>query len=250
MLNVPTLMLCLLSMCIPAAMADDIRIAVAASFTPTLKRLATDFTASTGHRIVISSASTGKHYAQIRNGARFDLFLAADSERPERLEREGSGVPGSRFVYAQGRLALWVPNVTVIDDPRALLAGDLLPRLAIANPRLAPYGRAAREVLTAWGLWHMIQNRLVRGENAGQAFQFVATGNAPAGLVALSQVREYDKLGRGSYRVIDAEYHAPICQQVLLLRQTPASEAFLAFLKSGPASAVIRAAGYALPADA
>lgn len=241
-----TVGLCLLAGGVAAA---EIRVAVATNFAPTLQRLAEAFTAATGHRLQISSASTGKHYAQIRNGAAFDIFLAADAERPARLEREGLGVAGSQFAYAEGRLALWAPAAAAIDDPAAYLAMGGFRHLAIAHPRLAPYGRAAQQVLQHWGLWEALQAKLVRGENVGQAFQFVATGNAQAGLVALSQVLARAQGARGSYRVIPARLHAPIAQHALLLRAGPPAEAFLRYLKGAPAVAEIRRDGYSVPGD-
>ena len=242
-------LLCVACLLSAFAVADELRVAVAANFAKTLQVIVSDFTATTGHRVIIASASTGKHYAQIRNGAAFDVFLAADVERPQRLEREGLGVPGSRFDYAIGRLVLWAPGAGRIDDPRTLLAADDFTRLAIANPRLAPYGVAAHQVLKAWGLWERLQARLVRGENIAQTFQFVATGNAPAGLVALSQVLALDGVVSDSYRMIASELHGPIRQQGLLLRRSPAAEAFVAYLQSAVAGARIRAAGYVLPGD-
>ena len=244
-----TLLIVAVGLCLLAGgtAAAEIRVAVAANFAPTLHRLAEAFTAATGHRLLISSASTGKHYAQIRNGAAFDIFLAADAERPARLEREGLGVAGSRFAYAEGRLALWVPDAAAIDDPAAWLTAGGFRRLAIAHPRLAPYGRAAQQLLEHWGLWDALQTKLVRGENVGQAFQFVATGNAQAGLIALSQVIARAEDARGGYRVISAGLHMPIAQHALLLRTGPAAEAFLRYLKSAPAVAEIRRDGYAVP---
>ncbi len=242
-----TLMLSLCCLACSVAPADPVRVAVAANFAPTLKRLADDFIAQTGHRLLISSASTGKHYAQIRNGAAFDVFLAADTARPKRLEVEGHAVTGSRFDYALGRLVVWLPGLDAVDDARAALIDPQVRRLAIANPRLAPYGLAARQVLEAWGLWSEVQPRLVRGENVGQAFQFVATGNAQAGLVALSQLLGLDASARGAYREIAAGLYAPIRQQAVLLRAGPAAESFLAYLRAPRARAIIGAAGYALP---
>ena len=240
---------CLLCLLPAFVMAGELRVAVAANFAATLQRIASAFTDTTGHHVIIASASTGKHYAQIRNGAAFDVFLAADVERPRRLEEEGLGISGSRFDYAVGQLVLWAPGAGRLDDPRAWLAANDLTRLAIANPRLAPYGMAAREVLEAWGLWEPLQARLVRGENIAQAFQFVATGNAPAGLVALSQVLVFDDAVPSTYRLIPSELHAPIRQQGLLLRRSPAAEAFVDFLRSAAAGSAIRTAGYALPED-
>jgi molybdate transport system substrate-binding protein len=229
------------------ATPGEVRIAVAANFAPTLRALAEDFSANTGHRVQISSGSTGKHYAQIRNGAEFDVFLAADSARPARLEVEGVGVAGSRFTYAIGRLVLWVPGQTEIDRPEGYLRNARFRRLAIANPRLAPYGLAAQQVLEAWQLWDRLQERLVRGENVAQAYQFVATGNAQSGLVSLSQLLLGDRAGHGAYRIIPDELHAPIRQDALLLRSGAAAEAFLQYLRSEPASRLIRDAGYGLP---
>lgn len=237
-------------LCPAAIPAAEIRVAVAANFAPTLQRLAGEFTALSGHRVVVSSASSGKHYAQIRNGAAFDVFLSADSARPERLEREGVGVPGSRFVYAEGRLALWMPRYMAVTDARAALTAPGITHVAIANPRLAPYGVAAQQVLNAWGLWEALGSHLVRGENIAQAFQFVATGNAEAGLVALSQLRALNDVPQDAYAIIPASLHAPIAQQAILLRQGSAAEALLAFLRSERALGLIRAAGYALPGDA
>ncbi len=229
------------------ATRGEVRIAVAANFAPTLRALAKDFSANTGHRVQISSGSTGKHYAQIRNGAVFDVFLAADSARPTRLEAEGIGIAGSRFTYAVGRLVLWVPGQTEIDRPEDYLRNARFRRLAIANPRLAPYGLAAQQVLETWQLWDRLQDRLVRGENVAQAYQFVATGNAQSGLVALSQLLLGDRDGRGAYRIIPDELHASIRQDALLLRSGTAAEAFLEYLRSEPAARMIRDAGYGLP---
>jgi len=229
------------------ATPGEVRIAVAANFAPTLRALAEDFSANTGHRVQVSSGSTGKHYAQIRNGAEFDVFLAADSARPTRLEAEGIGIAGSRFTYAIGRLVLWVPGQTEIDRPEDYLRNARFRRLAIANPRLAPYGLAAQQVLETWQLWDRLRARLVRGENVAQAYQFVATGNAQSGLVALSQLLLGDGAGRGAYRIIPDELHTPIRQDALLLRSGTAAEAFLKYLRSEPAARLIREAGYGLP---
>lgn len=244
-LRTPCLLLLLcLSMPVVAA---DLRVAVASNFAPVLHRIVERFTAQTGYHALIASASSGKHYAQIRNGAAFDLFLSADAERPRLLEAAGVGAAGSRFTYAEGRLVLWAPGVVVPDDPRAWLGGAGPDRLAIANPRLAPYGLAARQVLENWGLWERLRTRTVRGENVGQAYQFVATGNAPAGLLALSQILLNPRAAATEYREIDADLHAPILQQALLLRTHAASRAFVEFLRGAEARALIVAAGYRVP---
>lgn len=231
-----------------AALSAEVRIAVAANFAPTLRQLAKHFSSATGHRLLISSGSTGKHYAQIRNGAEFDIFFAADSARPERLEAEGVGVPGSRFTYAVGRLALWVPGEPGLGSPEEYLRTAEFGRLAIANPRLAPYGLAAQQTLEAWQLWDRLQPRLVRGENIAQAHQFVATGNAPAGLVALSSLRAGEEPD-GTFQLISDSLHQPISQQALLLRPGEAASDFLQYLRGDAATAVIQAAGYQGPID-
>ncbi len=230
----------------PVVLAGEARVAVAANFLPVLRDLDAAFT-ERGHRLKISSGSTGKLYAQIVHGAPFDLFLAADRARPERLEREGRSVPGSRFTYAVGRLVLWSPAPARFNDGLRWLREGRFRRLAIANPQTAPYGRAARQFLRRHDLWRPLQARLVRGESVSQALQFVASGNAEAGLVALSQV-----IGRtGSRWPVPAAEHEPIAQQAVLLvrgADNPAARAFHAFLQSPPARRIIRAAGYALPA--
>jgi len=226
-----------------AGSGGNLRIAVAANFAPTLEQLAEDFRRQRPLAVTLVPGSTGKHYAQIRHGAPFDAFFAADAARPERLEQEGRIVPGSRFTYALGCLALWSPDPDRIDADGRVLAGDGFRRLAIANPRLAPYGRAAREVLEGLGLWSRLQPRLVRGENIAQAFQYVASGNAELGFVARSQV-----VDRPGSRWLPAPVsHAPIVQQAVLLRDSEAGRAFLDFVRSPAARARIRAAGYGLP---
>ncbi|MGB5648695.1 MAG: molybdate ABC transporter substrate-binding protein [Sedimenticolaceae bacterium] len=246
----PALRILLLSLCLLPGMAAsaEIRVAVAANFAPTLRELAEDFTADTGHGVLISSGSTGKHYAQIRNGAGFDIFLAADSRHPELLEAEGVGVAESRFTYAVGRLALWVPGEPGLGSPEEYLRTADFTRLAIANPRLAPYGLAAQQTLEIWQLWDRLQPRLVRGENIAQTHQFVATGNAPAGLVALSHLRAGGEPD-GTFRLIPDSLHQPISQQALLLRPGEAAEAFLHYLRGGAATGLIQAAGYQVPVD-
>ena len=165
-------MLALATAACPVALAaDEVRVAVASNFRPVLQRLAGDFESRTGHELLISSGSTGKHYAQIRNGAPFDLFLAADSQRPARLETDGGTVPGSRVTYALGKLVLWSRDATLVDDSGQVLRDGNFRRLAIANPELAPYGRAARETLEALSAWEVVKTKLVRGENISQVFQ-------------------------------------------------------------------------------
>jgi molybdate transport system substrate-binding protein len=236
----------LLCLCGTAA-ADEIRVAVASNFSETLQVIAARFEQASGHRVILLTGSTGKHYAQIRNGAPFDLFFAADAARPQRLEAEGAAVSGSRFTYAEGRLLLWSPDPDLVDAEAAVLRSGSFRHLAIANPKLAPYGKAAREVLTAMGLWDALQDRMVRGENIGQTFQFVASGNAELGFVAASQVLRPGQGVPGSLWEVPRALYSPIEQQAVLLRDSPAGRALLAFLRSGEIRELIRRSGYDTP---
>ncbi len=216
-------LLCL-GLSLPAA-ADDAVVAVATNFSTVLHELAPQFELATGHRMTISSGSTGKLYAQIVNGAPFDVFLAADEARPMLLEESGLGVRDTRFTYATGRLALLAGADGVLgDDLRSTLEQSRIRKFAIANPRLAPYGAAAQEVLQALGAWDRLAPRLVLGENVGQAYTLVATGNADAGLVALSYVLA-DQQTAGRYLEVPTDLHAPIRQDAILLRHGAASAA-------------------------
>jgi molybdate transport system substrate-binding protein len=244
----------LLAVCIwlagTAVPADDIRIAVAANFTTTLREIASAFTESTGYAVTIVAGSTGKHYAQIHNGAPFDVFLAADSDHPRRLESEGLALSGSRFTYARGLLVLWSPDEGLIDESAAVLTADTFRHLAIANPDLAPYGAAAREVLTALGHWRQLEDRLVRGESIGQTFQFVASGAAELGFIARSQVTEPGGgMRRGSFWQVPQQLYTPIEQQVALLSDLPAARALVDFLAGDQARAIIKRRGYQLTDD-
>lgn len=226
--------------------ADQIRIAVASNFTKTLTVLADRFIAESRHDVRISSGSTGKHYAQIINGAPFDVFFAADKQHPKRLVQEGLGLPGSRFTYAVGRLVLWSPRREYIDSDGKVLARGDFRYLAIANPELAPYGIAAREVLQSLDLWKALEGRLVRGENIGQTYQFVSSGNADLGFVAGSQL--YSGMASdGSRWDVPQVLYTAIEQQALLLRDNDAANAFLSFVRSEWAAGIIRDHGYDLP---
>ncbi|PCM43009.1 molybdate ABC transporter substrate-binding protein [Marinobacter sp. ANT_B65] len=240
------LWLCLLLTFNSFAHAADVRIAVAANFTDTNRDLVAAFGRATGLEAVASYGSTGKLYAQIENGAPFDVFLAADSRRPELLEKNGLGVAGTRFNYAKGKLVLWSPVPGTFDDPRAWLESGDFSRLAIANPKTAPYGLAAREVLSSLYLWEPLQDRLVRGDSIAQTFQFVATANAQAGFVALSQVRGWGKED-GSLWMIPQSHYAPINQQAILLSRSENNDAarqWLRFLRSDIARSIIENSGY------
>ncbi|RUM93867.1 MAG: molybdate ABC transporter substrate-binding protein, partial [Thiothrix sp.] len=174
-------------------LADNIHIAVASNFSDTIKQIPKYFKADTGHKVTLVFGSTGKHYAQIKNGAPFEAFFAADMKRPQLLDSEGLALPGSRFTYAIGKLALWSPTTGFVDKEGKALNEDNFHYLALANPKLAPYGKAAQQVLQQRGLWDSLSGRMVRGENIGQASQFVKSGNAELGFVAYSQIKSPDK---------------------------------------------------------
>jgi len=230
------------------ALAKELRIAVASNFLLPLKALSKNFKESTGHKVVVISGSTGKLYAQIKQGAPFDILLAADSIRPELLEKEGIGVPGSRFTYAVGRLVLWSKNSKLpLKNDLQVLNHKNFRYLAIANPKTAPYGKAAEQVLRKKGFWEQIQNRLVRGENISQTFQFVMTGNADIGFIALSQLRKNQ--GLGFSWIVPQEWHDPIQQQGILLKRAKTNKAarqFLNFIKSNRIQKQIESYGYSL----
>ena len=224
--------------------ADEIRVAVATNFVGAMDALVERFQTTSGHTVLVSSGSTGGHYAQIKNGAPFEAFFSADTERPRLLESEGIAVPGSRFLYAVGRVALWSKRPGYVDaDGKILETGDFL-HLAIANPELAPYGAAAREVLMARGLWDRVQPRMVTGQDIGQAYSFVQTGNAELGFVAWAQLKRPNDQVDGSYWLIPDALHQPIEQEAVLLRDVPAARALLEFVKGPEGREIIRSYGY------
>ena len=229
------------------ARAAEVQIAVAANFTAPAKLIAADFEKDTGHKALLAFGATGKFYAQISNGAPFEVLLAADDETPARLEQEGAAVTGSRFTYAIGRLVLWSAKPGYVDDRGEVLKKAGFRHLAIANPKLAPYGAAAVEVLTALKLLDAVQPKFVQAENIAQAYQFVATGNAELGFVALSQVIKDGRIAAGSAWIVPANLHPPIKQDAVLLdrgKGKPAAEAWLSYLRGDKARAVIRSFGY------
>ena len=231
----------------PGAVATDVQVAVAANFTAPMQAIAAGFEQATGHKAQLAYGATGMFYAQIRNGAPFDVLLAADDETPAKLEREGTAVAGSRFTYAIGHLALWSARPGYVDDQGAVLKQGAFVHLALANPKLAPYGAAAVETLNRLGLRAALQPRFVQGENIAQTFQFVSSGNAELGFVALSQVYERGALKRGSAWIVPSALHAPIRQDAVMLargRDNPAALALLKYLKQDQARAIIRAYGY------
>lgn len=233
--------LCLTPACV---LADAIRIAVASNFSQPAKEIAARYEQQSGQHLILSFGATGKHYAQIKHGAPFDVFFAADADHPRRLEEEGLAVAGSRFTYARGRLVLWSAREGFVDKHGRILMTAQFSRLAIANPQLAPYGRAAQEVLQAKGLWHTMRHRVVRGENIGQTYQFVRSGNAKLGFVAYSQIKRSNQAITGSYWLVPQALYQPIEQQVIMLRDNSAIRAFIAYVQSPQVQTIIRSYGY------
>lgn len=226
--------------------ADEVVVAVAANFTDATRDIVPLFEKATGHTVKVSFGSTGKLYSQIENGAPFEVFLAADSKRPAKAEKEGLAVPGTRFTYAKGKLALWSAKPGVFADGEAYLKAMSFPRAAIANPKTAPYGLAAQQVMQHLGVWDKVKGKLVQGDSIAQTFQFAATGSAELGFVAFSQVKAWKGEAGTLWEIPDA-YYAPIAQQAVLLKKggaNGAARAFLEFLKSAEAHAVITGYGY------
>ncbi len=230
-----------------SVVADEIRVAVASNFTYVVKNIAKHFTARTGHTVALIFGSTGKHYAQIKNGAPFDVFLAADVRRPDLLEQEGVALPGSRFTYAVGKVVLWSPKGEYVDSAGEVLERGRFRHLAIANPKLAPYGKAAQEILHARKIWDTLQGSIVRGEDIGQTLQFVKSGNAELGFVSYSQIKRPGYPLEGSFWEIPQSLYTPIEQQAVLLKENSIARAFLAFLKSEKSRNLIREYGYSVP---
>ena len=231
------------------AQAGDALLAVAANFTAPMQKIAQAFEQDTGHKAVLSFGATGSFYAQIKNGAPFDVLLAADDDTPLKIEKEGLSVVGSRFTYATGQLVLWSKQAGLVDDKGEVLRSGKFQKLAIANPKLAPYGLAATETLTQLGLLSELQPKIVMGESIGQTYQFLVTENAQLGFVALSQVFADGKITQGSAWVVPAKLHNPIQQDAVLLnsgKNNPAAAALLTYLKSDKARAIIKSYGYQL----
>lgn len=227
-----------------SSQAESIRIAVASNFAPTLAVLADQYEQSTGQSVVLISGSTGKHYAQIVNGAPFDAFFAADHVRPELLERNGLAIAGSRFSYAHGRLVLAGSLVDTHSAVAEILQREPFRFLAMANPDLAPYGLAAREVLIHLGLWDGLQDRLVHGENIAQVHQFVHSGNTELGFLSLAQTHA-SSWNVGDWILIPVDWHSPIDQQAVLLKEP--ARGFMSYVRSTAARETIREQGYELP---
>ena len=226
------------------AFAADTQVAVAANFTAPAKEIAAAFAAKTGHHALLSFGSSGQFYTQISHGAPFDVFLSADPDRPKRAEQDGYGIPGSRFTYALGRIVLWSTTPGLVDENGAVLSRGNFNKLSIADPALAPYGVAAVQTMKKLGVYTRLQSRIVKGTSITQAYDFVHTGAAEVGFVALSQVINDPS---GSRWLVPANDYAPIDQQAILLwtgDRNPAARAFIAFLKGPEARQIIKSYGY------
>ncbi len=231
------------------ARATDVNVAVASNFSAPMKVIATEFERNTGHQVNLSFGATGQFYAQIQHGAPFDLFLAADDQVPVKLEQAGKVVPGARFTYAIGRLVLWSKDPSLIDGNAEVLQSDRFKKMAIANPQLAPYGSAALEVIERLGLSQALVPKLVQGKNIGQTFQFVSSGNAQLGFIALSQVFADGQIRGGSGWVVPDDYYSPIKQDAVLLiagEHNAGARALFDYLQSDQARAIISSFGYRL----
>lgn len=250
MFTLPTLRrsLILTALLAGAAHADTVSVAVAANFTAPMQKIAAEFAKDTGHKAELSFGATGKFYAQISNGAPFGVLLAADDTTPAKIAREGKGVADSRFTYAVGKLVLWSKQDGYVDAQGAVLKTGKFQHVAIANPKLAPYGLAAEQTLTQLGLLEQIKPKFVQGENIGQTYQFAATGNAELGFVALSQVMEDGKIKSGSAWLVPSSMHEPIRQDAIVLntaKDNATAKALMDYLRGDKARAIITSYGYA-----
>jgi molybdate transport system substrate-binding protein len=234
---------------ITSANAAEVIVAVAANFTAPMQKIAPLFEKDTGHKAILSFGSTGAFYAQIKNGGPFQVFLSADDETPLKLEREGYAVGGTRFTYATGKLVLWSKQQGFVDEKAEVLRSNNFQKIAIANPKLAPYGAAAIETINKLGLMQALQPKFVQGENIAQTFQFVNTENAQLGFVALSQVFSDGKITQGSGWIVPNNLHNPIQQDAVVLtagQNNPAVSALIQYIKSDKAKVIIKSFGYDL----
>ena len=234
------------------AFADEIRIAVASNFYPTMKEIIKQFKSDAidsfvDVKIILIPGSSGKHYAQIINGAPFDLFFSADKIRPAQLEQKEVFNNSSRFTYALGKLVLWSPDTSFIDSEGQILYDNDFRFLAIANPKISPYGIAAKETLVSMKLWQDFNKELVRGENIAQTFQFVSSRNAEMGFVSFSQILHPNINLKGSFWEVPQFLYNPIEQQAVLLRDTKLGRDFMVFMKTKKALDIISKFGYDLP---
>ncbi|MBM4138193.1 MAG: molybdate ABC transporter substrate-binding protein [Nitrospira sp.] len=232
----------------PPVCAEHVLVAVAANFNLPFREIATEFERATGHQVRVVSGASGAFYAQIKNGAPFDVFFSADRDRPKLLEEEGLGVKDFRFTYAIGRLVLWSPNAALIKGGETLRS-KTFKRLAVANPKTAPYGVAAMQTMQNLGLWDSLKSQLVMGESLGQTMGFIESGNAQLGFVALSQVLDPKIKGTGSRWEVPTDAHAPITQDVILLvkgKDNPAAKSLMEFVTGTQAKNIIARYGYLL----
>ncbi|MFT7472527.1 MAG: molybdate transport system substrate-binding protein [Kiritimatiellia bacterium] len=244
---------CLLAICLnygASAFGETLNVAVASNFVAAMLRIEQAFEGNSEHEVRLIRGSSGKHYAQISNGAPFDIFLSADQFRPRRLVEEGLARESDLTTYAQGQLALWSRENDLQLGREYLLNTDNYDVIAIANPRLAPYGQAATEVFSYLGLKPLVSERLVMGENIAQAFQFVFSGNADLGLVAYSQAMSPNLRGTGSVWLVPSELHQPIKQDMVVLSDSTAAVEFAAFMKSDTVRDILLSSGYLLPEGA
>ena len=227
-----------------SALAAEVHVAVAANFTKPMKQLQREFEQVSQHTIIISFGSSGQLYSQIKNGAPYEVLLSADRDRPERLVAEGEAVSDSLFTYAVGKLVLWSKQDHLVDKAGKVLSSSQFQHVAIANPQTAPYGTAAKQVMEKLGVWEALQNKIVQGENITQTYQFVATGSAELGFIALSQYQ-----GNGSHWLVPQAQYSPIEQGAVLLKKGknhPAAQDFITFLQTPAAHAVIKKFGYVI----
>ncbi|HEX6735122.1 MAG TPA: molybdate ABC transporter substrate-binding protein [Azonexus sp.] len=248
-LSAPLVTLLLALFAAAGAQAGEVQVAVAANFTAPAQQIAAEFERQTGHKAVLSFGATGKFYAQISNGAPFEVFLSADDTTPARLEKENQAVAGSRFTYAVGTLVLWSAKADGVDAKGEVLKKGQFKHVAIANPKTAPYGAAAIETLNKLKLLDAVQPKFVQGENISQTYQFASTGNADLGFVALSQVYKDGKLTGGSAWIVPGHLHEPILQDAVILargKDNVTAKAFMDYLKTPRAHAIITSFGYAL----
>lgn len=241
-------LLCFLICCFSqGAFAEQIKVAVASNFAAAMNDIVAEFEQHSGHKVLLSFGSSGKFYAQIKNGAPFHVFFSADQAKPAALEKAGLVVADSRFTYASGTLALWSRKIDLTDRGSTIMRGGKFNKLALANPRLAPYGQAAVEVLENLQLKEITQDKWVQGENIAQTWQFVSTGNADIGFVALSQIMSEGKIVEGSAWIVPPPLHSPIDQDAVLLRKgenSEAARALLEFVRSDQSREIIEAYGY------
>ncbi len=248
-LNLPTkLVLSLLGTLLAAQVhAAEVKVAVAANFAKTLEDITAQFEKDTGHKVLATPGATGKFYAQIVNGAPFEILISADDETPRKLAKEAKAIAETQFTYAIGTLALWSPDANLVDQGDGVLKTDKFKFLAIANAKVAPYGQAAVQTMLKLGLLTKLEPRVVQGENIAQTYQFVTSGNAQLGFVALSQITENGKVKSGSAWIVPQEFHDQIKQDAILLnngKDSIAAKALLEYLKSDKAKKIIASYGY------